>query len=167
MTASGGLSAGRRALSDALKTLETQALQGRPRSQAITKANLHLDQQKLPPLTDKLASDWVTLGTPIDDFARLWALVQVLLDWAPPAPGPAGTERARAAKRDAEKAYWKALWTQAKDSRAPPRRRQPRHRRNRRTPTAPPPGSRCPSRTRSVSCRHRPPASRTAAQLAC
>ena len=119
MTASGGLSAGRRALSDALKTLETQALQGRPRSQAITKANLHLDQQKLPPLTDKLASDWVTLGTPTDDFARLWAMVQVLLDWAPPAPGSARTQRARAAKRDAEKAYWKALWTQAKDSRAP------------------------------------------------
>ena len=115
MTSSGNLSAGRQALSDALKGLEDQALRERPgrprrrRTEAIAVANARLAKLKLSLLDDKRVSEWVIQGTPTDDFVRLWTLIDVLLGWTPVA------QRNTAA----EQLYWKALWNRARDSPAP------------------------------------------------
>ena len=119
MGAAEGLSAGRRALRDALRALEGRALRGRPRRQAIDRANVLLRKQELSPLRPTTVGDWFTLGAAATDFESLWALVQVLLDWSvPPVRSTTRSDQARVGQLAGREAYWKTLWNQAKDSTA-------------------------------------------------
>ncbi|MFE0462068.1 NACHT domain-containing protein [Kitasatospora sp. NPDC058965] len=131
MTASSEPSPGRAALRDALVHLEGRALRGRHRSEVIAEAGKRCPE--LPKLSKTTVGNWFQEGVPAKDFAALWALVDVLLDWSHPSPGsrhegvrtptPSRSILATPSRNiPAEKALWHKLWEQASGSRPAPRR---------------------------------------------
>ncbi|MFI7691994.1 hypothetical protein ACIBQ6_23195 [Nonomuraea sp. NPDC049655] len=63
-------------------------------------------------------SDWFNHGNPARDFTALWALIEVLLEWADPRAHPG--QPGQAAVIDVYRRRWKLLWEDARDERRPP-----------------------------------------------
>ncbi|NGO75580.1 NACHT domain-containing protein [Streptomyces sp. YC504] len=118
MTATTGLSPGRQLLRDALRELESQALLGRDRTDAIAEANRRLRSAGHgEPLGPTRVGGWFEKGSPAKDFELLWVLVQVLLEWGGLQPPGALAGRARpeaAAKWTHAKELWKSRWESAR-----------------------------------------------------
>ncbi|MGW4698111.1 NACHT domain-containing protein [Kitasatospora cineracea] len=131
MAEAAGPSAGRQVLREALRDLETRALHGRDRTEAIAEANRALRRAGFAPLSPTRVGGWFEKGSPAKDFDVLWALVRVLLTWSglPEADSLTGPERARAVARwTSARELWATRWEQAKDSRpavAPPSGKPP------------------------------------------
>ncbi|MFB7287788.1 NACHT domain-containing protein, partial [Actinacidiphila glaucinigra] len=114
------LSAGRQALRDALRKLESAALQGRDRTAAIEEANERRKASQLPLLQPTTVGGWFEKGTPAKDFATLWALVEVLYEWSgrPRSDSLSGPARAEAIRRwGIERNLWETLYEQAQKAR--------------------------------------------------
>ncbi|GGK29358.1 hypothetical protein GCM10011583_71600 [Streptomyces camponoticapitis] len=94
------------ALARQLQTLETKALRGgRTRAQACREANQRNPQMKR--LASSTVSDWLAGHSPPRDVDRLWALVEVLLNWA---DAPDRLDSRGAAWWTAQRRAWQATW---------------------------------------------------------
>ncbi|WP_427164272.1 NACHT domain-containing protein [Streptomyces sp. C1-1] len=114
------LSSERETLRTELRKLETGALRGRDRTDAIAEANRRLRQAGLRQLSPTTVGGWFEKGTPAKDFTTLWTLVEVLLEWSGrPRPDTlTGPDRAEAMGRwTSTKELWKSRWEQARGSR--------------------------------------------------
>ncbi|WP_415953745.1 NACHT domain-containing protein [Streptomyces sp. KLOTTS4A1] len=118
MTETTDLSPGRQVLRDALRELESQALSGRDRTEAIAEANHRLRSAGHgEPLSPTRVGGWFERGSPAKDFELLWAVVQVLLEWRGLRSPGALTGRARpeaAGKWTHAKELWKSRWESAR-----------------------------------------------------
>ncbi|MDX3715792.1 AAA family ATPase [Streptomyces europaeiscabiei] len=119
-------SPGQAALTARLGALEDKALRGgrRSRAAAIRIANERAAPTGIRALATSTVSDWFHGRTPPDDFERLWALVEVLEEWAgaPDRTTPQGNARWLARRQ-----LWAELWQQA----------QPHHDEKKDEPVAP------------------------------
>ncbi|MEU2502895.1 hypothetical protein [Streptomyces sp. NRRL S-1314] len=103
---------GQQAMADQLCALRKAALNGSGRSlrQAIRIANERTAQTDMKPLNSSTVNDWFNGGTTPHDFDRVWALVEVLLEWG---GAPDRTTQAGRGWWAARKEAWKALCRQA------------------------------------------------------
>ncbi|MEU6678848.1 hypothetical protein [Streptomyces sp. NPDC046925] len=110
------------ALTAHLQALRAKACRGsRTQQRAIELANARIKTANtreggagIKPLAKQTVSDWLTGKTPPDDYLRLWALVQVLEEWAGAPPDSDGHGRSWWHGR---RAMWQQLWKQARAGR--------------------------------------------------
>ena len=96
-----------------LTGLEARALRSaRTRKQAIAEANRRRAGLGEPLLSSSTVSDWFKRGTPARDFANMWSLIEVLLEWA---ESPTRTaQRDPAVVRQVQQRRWWLVWESAR-----------------------------------------------------